>query len=91
MKQGVERKGRTLVEKKTRLTPGDWVHGSRSPEFRGVGPQADRGRLIDGLYKSLKIRRELIFDPFQKGNRQYFGSLFDDILFFLVIFVGKII
>ena len=91
MKQGIERKGRSLVEKQAALAPGDLFRSNRKAEFCRVCTQTDRWRLIDGLYKAFKIRWKLMFNPFHERQWQYFGSLFDDILSFLVIFACKII
>ena len=90
MKNRIERKRWTLVEKNTGFAPRDLLLVFRYVEFSRVNAQTNGGILIDGLNKLLKISRKLSFNPVQEFNRQYFRSLCDGFLSFLLIFAGKI-
>ena len=90
MKNGIECERRPLFQEKSGFAPGNSFFRNWQTEFSWIGSQTDGWSLIDGLNKAFKISRKLSLDAVQKLEGQYFGSLFDDFLSFLVIFAGKI-
>lgn len=62
MKNGVERKRRTLIQENAGFAPRNSFRNNRNIELLRIGSQADGRNLIDGLYKTIKISRKLSFD-----------------------------